>query len=73
MTATVASATDAADPRESLRQELSQLHILLLGARADAEDIAGPVPSRQSAASLHGLIKQAVQRLDSIRARVEAG
>lgn len=61
------------DLRETLRRELSQLHILLLGARADLEDVIGPVPSRQSAAELKQGLKKAVACLDAIRARVEDG
>lgn len=63
----------APDPREILRKELSQLHILLLGAKADLEDALGPVPCRASATELKQGLKRAVMCLDAIRARVEDG
>lgn len=63
----------APDAREILRKELSQLHILLLGAKADLEDALGPVPCRGSATELKQGLKQAVVCLDAIRARVEDG
>lgn len=59
--------------REVLRKELSQLHILLLGAKADIEDALGPVPCRGSATEVKQGLKQAVLCLDAIRARVEDG
>lgn len=61
------------DLRETLRKELSQLHILLLSAKADVEDVLSPVPCRASAAELKQELKKAVVCLDAIRARIEDG
>lgn len=69
----VEAVVSSPDSMETLRRELSQLHILLLGARADAEDLLGPAPCRTAAADLKKGIKQAVVCLDAIRARIEAG
>lgn len=75
MDATVVSdaVQSAPDPRETLRRELSQLHIILLSAKADVENVVGPVPCRRSASDLKKELKQAVVCLDAIRARIEDG
>jgi hypothetical protein len=73
--ATVVSAAVQSTPdlRATLRKELSQLHILLLGAKADLEDVLGPVPCRRTATELKQELKKAVVFLDAIRARIEDG
>jgi len=64
----------AIDPlRETLRKELSQLHILLLGAKADLEDVIGPIPCRAAGSELKQGLKRAVVCLDAIRASIEDG
>jgi hypothetical protein len=75
MNATVVSdaVQSAPDLREILRKELSQLHIILLSAKADLEDVIGPVRCLKSASELKRELKQAVVCLDAIRARIEDG
>ena len=67
----VAAAVREADVWD-LRRELSQLHILLLGAKADIADLSSPVPCRRAVVDVAKGLESAVACLDSIRARVDA-
>ena len=56
-----------------IRRELSQLHILLLGVKADLEDALSPAPARGSVGDLKHGVRQAFACLDDLRARIDAG
>jgi len=59
--------------RAEVERELSQLHILLLGVKADVEDVISPARPPGSATDLKRGVSKALTCLDALRARLREG
>lgn len=67
-----------APPRPDLdltevQRELSQLHILLLGVKADVDDVLSPARPPNSGADLKRGVSRALACLDALRERLQEG
>ena len=57
----------------AVQRELSQLHILLLGVRADVDDVLSPARPPSSGADLKQGVKRAITCLNALRDRLQEG
>jgi hypothetical protein len=76
MTAAMVVGAPSGEPsldREEVARELSQLHIILLGVRADTEDVLSPARPQGSGGDLKRGVAKAIARLQTLRERLQEG
>ena len=69
----VGSRAEPSLDRTEVERELSQLHIILLGVKADTEDVLSPARPCSSAADLKRGVSRALACLDALRERIREG